>query len=75
VPITTKVVSSNPAHGEVYSIQHYRIKFVRELQQVGGFLSIVESGIKHHRATNQSIKYKIKITIKHDKSIQNSKSN
>jgi hypothetical protein len=22
VPITTKVVSSNPAHGEVYSIQH-----------------------------------------------------
>ena len=25
VPITTKVVSSNPAHGEVYSIQHYVI--------------------------------------------------
>jgi hypothetical protein len=23
VPITTKVVSSNSAHGEVYSIQHY----------------------------------------------------
>ena len=22
VPITTKVVSSNPVHGEVYSIQH-----------------------------------------------------
>jgi hypothetical protein len=22
VPITTNVVSSNPAHGEVYSIQH-----------------------------------------------------
>jgi hypothetical protein len=27
VPITTKVVSSNAAHGEVYSIQHYVIKF------------------------------------------------
>ena len=27
VPITTNVVSSNPAHGEVYSIQHYVIKF------------------------------------------------
>ena len=27
VPITTKVVSLNPAHGEVYSIQHYVIKF------------------------------------------------
>jgi len=26
VPITTKVVSSNPAHGEVYSMQHYVIK-------------------------------------------------
>ena len=23
VPITTKVMSSNPAHGEVFSIQHY----------------------------------------------------
>ena len=23
MPITTKVVSSNPAHGEVYSIQQY----------------------------------------------------
>jgi len=31
VPITTKVVSSNPAHGEVYSIQHYVIEFVSDL--------------------------------------------
>ena len=38
VPITTKVVSSNPVHGEVYSIQHYVIKFVNDLRQVGGFL-------------------------------------
>jgi hypothetical protein len=30
VPITTKVVSSNPGHGEVYSIQHYVIKFVMQ---------------------------------------------
>ena len=29
VSITTKVVSSNAAHGEVYSIPHYEIKFVR----------------------------------------------
>ena len=28
VPITTKIVSSNPTHGEMYSIQHYVIKFV-----------------------------------------------
>jgi hypothetical protein len=27
VPITTKAVRSNPAHDEVYSIQHFVIKF------------------------------------------------
>jgi len=41
VPITTKVVRSNPVHGEVYSIQHYVIKFVSDLQQVGGFLRVL----------------------------------
>jgi hypothetical protein len=30
VPITTNVVTSN--HGKVYSIQHYVIKFVSDLQ-------------------------------------------
>ena len=40
VPITTNVVSSNPADGEVYSIQHYVIKFVSDLRQVGGFLCV-----------------------------------
>ena len=34
VPINTKVVSSNPIHGEVYSTQHYVIKFVSDLGQV-----------------------------------------
>jgi hypothetical protein len=34
VPITTNVVSSNPANGEVYSIQHYVIKFVSDLTGV-----------------------------------------
>ena len=37
VPITTKAESSNPVHGEVYSMQHYVIKFVSDLRQVGGF--------------------------------------
>jgi hypothetical protein len=41
VPITTEVVSSNPAHGEVYSIQHYVIKFVSDLRHVGGFLRVL----------------------------------
>jgi hypothetical protein len=34
----SKVVSSNPAHGEVYSIQRYVIKFVSDLRQVCAFL-------------------------------------
>ena len=32
------VVSSNPVHGEVCSIQHYLINFVSDLRQVSGFL-------------------------------------
>jgi hypothetical protein len=40
VPITTKVVSSNPADGEMYLIQHYVIKFVSDLRQVDGFLLV-----------------------------------
>ena len=32
------VVNLNPVHGEVYLIQHYVIKFVRDLWQVSGFL-------------------------------------
>jgi len=41
VPITTKVVSTNPVYDEVYSIQHYVIKFVSGLRQVGGFLGVL----------------------------------
>ena len=29
---TTKLVSSNPAHGEVFSMHHYVIKFVSDLR-------------------------------------------
>ena len=31
-------VRSNPVHGEVYSIQHYVIKFVCDMRHVGRFL-------------------------------------
>ena len=41
VPITTKAMNSNIAHGEVYSIQHYVIKFVSNLRQVGSFLRVL----------------------------------
>ena len=41
-------MSSNPAHGEVDSIQYYVIKFVRDLQQACGFTGI------HVSSTNKT---------------------
>jgi hypothetical protein len=38
VPITANVVSSNASHGDVYSMQHYVIKFASVLRQFRGFL-------------------------------------
>ena len=43
VSITTEGVSSKPDHVEVHSIQHYVIKFVSDLRQVGGFLWVLVS--------------------------------
>jgi hypothetical protein len=40
VPITTNM-SLNPTHGEMYSIQHFVIKFVSDLCQVCDFLWII----------------------------------
>ena len=42
IHIATTVVSSNPARGEMYSIQHYGINFVHDLRQVGGFLRVLK---------------------------------
>jgi hypothetical protein len=49
ITITTNVVSSNPVHGEVYSIQHYVMKFIGDLQQISGFLGVLRfpPPIKH----------------------------
>jgi hypothetical protein len=51
VTITTKHVSSNPAPGEVYSIQNYVIMFVSDLRHVKGFLHVLRfhSAIKTDR--------------------------
>ena len=46
VPITTNVVSPNNVHGEVYSIRHYVIKFVRDLQTVTGLLLVFRYGFQ-----------------------------
>jgi len=37
LPITTKGVNLNPADSELYSMQHYVIKFVSDLRQIGLF--------------------------------------
>jgi hypothetical protein len=50
-------VSSNPAHGEVYSIQHYVIKFVSDMRQVDGFF--------HHDTTEILLKVMLN-TVKFD---------
>ena len=66
MPITTEVVSLNPANGEVYLIQHYMIKFVSDMRHVSGFLqvlrlpprykwNIVESDAKHHNPNPSKI--------------------
>ena len=38
VPITTNRCEFESRSGEVYSIQHYVIKYVSDLRQVSGFL-------------------------------------
>ena len=51
VPITTNVVSLNSARP-----QHYVMKFVSDIWQVGGFnWNIVESGIKHHKPNQNQV--------------------
>ena len=41
VHITTKILSSNPVHDEVYSMQHYVIKFVSYLLNDDGFFRVL----------------------------------
>jgi hypothetical protein len=60
VTITTKVVSSNPVHG-VYSIQHYVMKFVSDLQQVSDFLRVIQS----HYVTDCTEQSQWVITLRH----------
>jgi hypothetical protein len=47
---------ANLVHGEVYSIQHYVIKFVSELRQAGGFLRVLRYPVS---STNKSDRHDI----------------
>jgi hypothetical protein len=53
-------VSSNPAHGEVYSIKLYMIKFASDLRQVGGFLQ----ELRFHPPIKLTTKIKTEILLK-----------
>jgi hypothetical protein len=59
LPTQSVSITTNTTRVEVYSMQHYVIKFVSDLWEIGGFLwvlqfpprynwNIVESGIEHH---------------------------
>jgi len=52
VPITTKIVSSNPVHGKVNSIQQYVIKFVSDMSVVFSRFSVY----LHHDITEILLK-------------------
>ena len=57
VPITTTVVSSNPAHGDVYSIQLYVIKFVSDLSLVSPGTPVSSTNkADHHDITQVLLK-------------------
>ena len=62
--ITNKAVSSNPAHAEVYPIQHYVIKLVSYLRQVGDFLWVLRfpstNKTDHHDVTEILLKVALK---------------
>ena len=50
MPNTTKVMSLVTAHGELYLIQYYVIKFVSYLWQIRDFLNVL-SGFLHTQKT------------------------
>ena len=71
VPITTKVVSSNPVHGELYSIQHYVIKFVNDLRQVGSFSGSSTNKTDRHDITEILLKLTLNTIHKQTLNIYN----
>ena len=59
--ITTNVVSSNPSHGMANSIQHYVMKFVSDLRQVGPISSTKK--IDRHDKTEKLLKVALNTNV------------
>ena len=68
VPITTKVVSLNPVHGEVYSIQHYVIKFHQWLA-IGLWFSPGTPVFSTYKTDNNDITNIVESGVKHHTSL------
>ena len=51
-------MSSNPAHGKVFSMQNYVIKFLSDLRQVGGFFRVYSTN-----KTDRHIKIEIMLKV------------
>ena len=62
--ITSKVVSLNPADGEVYSIQHYVIEFVSNLQQVFCFLQVLQFPLQIKLTATYLTEILLKVVLK-----------
>jgi hypothetical protein len=66
VPIATNVNSSNPVHGEVYSIQHYVIKFVSDCGRsvvFSGYSGFLTNKTDYHDITEIFLKVVLNIII------------
>ena len=60
-------------HGEVYSIQHYVIKFISDLQQIGGFLRVLFGFLHQYNCRHDIAEILLKValnTINQTKSTQ-----
>ena len=63
VHITTNIVRSIQPHGDVYSIQHLVIKFVKDMQKLGSFSDIPVSST--NKTENHGVTENVKCGAKH----------
>ena len=59
----TKVVNSNPVHGEVYSIQYYVIQFVSIVRQASGFVRVLKFPLPIKLTTNDITEIVLKVAL------------
>jgi hypothetical protein len=63
--IATYAMGSNPAHGEMYTIQHYVIKCVSDLRRVDGFSLGTPVSSSNKTDRHDITKLLLKVALKH----------